>query len=120
MTTWHALELDGPVGTTPVVARLTDDPSATVLVVRDESGTVHATATGCPHLGQPLAHGEVEGGVIECGHHAYRYRLADGVCVGPGGSGGPLAGRLAVHDVREGPDGLEVRLRGPGGSNAGG
>lgn len=107
MTTWHPLELDGPVGTTPVVARLADDPSTTVLVVRDEDGRVHATETGCPHLGQPLMHGHVEGDVLECGHHAYRYRLDDGQCVGPGG---PLAGRLAVHDLREGPDGLEVRL----------
>lgn len=107
MTTWHPLELDGPVGTTPVVARLADDPTTTVLVVRDRDGQLHATAPGCPHLGQPLTHGQVEDGVIECGHHAYRYRLADGECVGPGG---PLAGRLAVHEVREGADGLLVRL----------
>jgi len=105
--TWHELEVDGPVGTTPVAARLADDPATSVLVVRDEHGTVHATVPGCPHLGQPLIHGEVEGGIIECGHHAYRYRLSDGACVGPGG---PLAGRLVVHEVREHRHGLSVRL----------
>lgn len=109
--TWHELEVDGPVGTTPVAARLADDPGTSVLVVRDEHGTVHATQPGCPHLGQPLTDGTIAGGVIECDHHAYRYRLADGVCVGPGSSGGPLAGRLTVHEVREGPEGaLLVRL----------
>jgi len=107
VTTWQALEVDGPVGTTPVAARLAEDPSNEVVLVRTPDGTVHATAAGCPHLGQPLIHGHLDGDIIECGHHAYRYRLADGSCDGPGG---PLAGRLVVHEVREHPDGFDVRL----------
>lgn len=105
--TWHALEVDGAVGTAPVVARVVDDPERTVLLLRDADGTLHATATGCPHLGSPLSMGHVDGEVLECDHHAYQYRLTDGVCVSPGG---PLAGVLAIHDVRERGGVVEVRF----------
>ena len=104
---WHALEVDGPVGSGPVVARLADDPTRTVLLVRTPDGTVHATAPSCPHLGQSLGRGHLDGDVIECAHHHYRYRVTDGTCVGPGG---PLAGHLVVHEVREDDGGFEVRL----------
>ncbi len=106
------MDVDGPVGTSPVAARLAQDPATTVLLVRTADGTVHATAPACPHLGQSLTRGSLDGDVIECDHHHYRYRLEDGVCVGPGGPGGRLAGRLTVHDVRELADGFEVRLAG--------
>ncbi len=105
--TWHGLEVDGPVGTAPVVARFTEDPERRVVVLRDGDGVLHATEPGCPHLGHPLSMGQVDGDVLECDHHAYRYRLTDGVCVQPGG---PLAGELVLHEVREGRDGIEVRL----------
>ncbi len=108
--TWHAVEVDGPVGTDPVVARLAEDPARTLLLVRSVDGVLHATETGCPHLGHPLSLGRVDGDVLECDHHAYRYRLGDGVCVHPGG---PLAGALVLHEVREDPGGLAVRLAAP-------
>lgn len=105
--TWHVLEVDGPVGTTPVVARLAEDPQRRILLVRTADGVLHGTDPGCPHLGQPLWMGSVNGEVLECDHHGYRYRLHDGVCVRPGG---PLAGTLPLHDVRDGPEGFAVRL----------
>lgn len=110
---WHTLEIDGPVGTTPVAARLVADPARRVVLVRTPDGTLHATAAACPHLGQSLARGHLDGDVLECAHHHYRYRVTDGVCVGPGRSGGPLAGRLAVHEVRETDAGIQVRLAAP-------
>ena len=105
--TWRALEVDGPVGTAPVVAQLVEDPRRTVVLLRSEAGELHATDPGCPHLGHPLSMGSVEGDVLECDHHAYRYRLTDGVCVAPGG---PLAGELVLHEVRERDGCIEVRL----------
>lgn len=107
--TWHALDVDGPIGTTPVAVPLVEDPATQLLLVRTADGTVHATALACPHLGQPLSRGQLDGDVVECAHHHYRYRVSDGACVGPGG---PLAGRLAVHEVRGDGDDLEVRLAG--------
>jgi nitrite reductase/ring-hydroxylating ferredoxin subunit len=105
--TWHALDVDGQIGTTPVAARLVEDPSSQVLLVRTAGGTVHATSLACPHLGQPLSRGHLNGDVIECGHHHYPYQVSDGRCVGPGG---PLSGRVVVHEVREGAHGVDVRL----------
>lgn len=35
----------------------------------------------CAHMGMPLDAGEVEGGVIECPHHGFRYRLDTGECL---------------------------------------
>lgn len=103
--------MHGPVGTDPVVAHVRDGDPSTVLLVRDASGRLHATATACPHLGQPLADGELaadpSGPALECSHHAYRYRLTDGACVAPAPDG---VAPLAVHEVREGPDGIRVRL----------
>jgi nitrite reductase/ring-hydroxylating ferredoxin subunit len=89
---------------------LTEEPDSRVLLVRDQDGRLHATATGCPHLGQPLTLGQVDGAILECGVHAFRYRLDDGVCVGPDSS---LAGRLAIHEVREVDGRIEVRLSAP-------
>lgn len=105
--TWQPLELDGPVGPFPVGAHPAGDPDRRLVVVRTPDGRVHATDRACPHLGHPLTMGSLEGETIECGHHVYRYSLADGVCVHPGG---PLAGRLTLHEVRVADEGLEVRL----------
>lgn len=110
---WQTVDVDGGVGTTPVTARVPDEGTS-LLLVRDDQGRLHATALACPHLGQPLADARVDGDVLECSHHAYRYRLADGRCVGPGDGGGTedgvRVGDLVVHEVREGPDGIQVRL----------
>lgn len=108
---WQALEVDGPVGTSPVPARLVEDPDHEVLLVRTADGTVHATAMACPHMGQPLSTAELDGDVLECSHHCYRFRVTDGVCVGPGR---PPVASLPVHEVREMESGFEVRLGGRG------
>jgi nitrite reductase (NADH) small subunit/3-phenylpropionate/trans-cinnamate dioxygenase ferredoxin subunit len=33
----------------------------------------------CPHMGGALSEGQVEGGIVTCPWHAWRFRLADGV-----------------------------------------
>lgn len=35
----------------------------------------------CAHLGLPLTDGEVEGGIITCPHHGFRYDLSSGECL---------------------------------------
>lgn len=100
---WHVVELDGPVGTSPVTApvRRAGETPRHVLLVRDDDDVLHATQTTCPHMGQPLGDARVEGAILECTHHAYRFRLGDGVCVGPGDDAEDRVGRLAVLPVRE-------------------
>ena len=39
---------------------------------------VYALDDFCPHMGASLAGGCVEGGVVTCPWHAWRFRLADG------------------------------------------
>ena len=38
----------------------------------------HALDDACPHMGASLAGGYVEGGIVTCPWHAWRFRLADG------------------------------------------
>lgn len=40
-----------------------------------------AYANACTHLGLPLDNGIVEGGVLECGYHGYRFSLETGACL---------------------------------------
>lgn len=112
---WHVVELDGPVGTSPVAAAVSRAGAADqrVLLVRDHDGRLHATQATCPHMGQPLADARVEGDVLECSHHAYRFRLADGVCVGPGDDSAERVDRMAVLPVREEDDRVLVELQEP-------
>jgi nitrite reductase/ring-hydroxylating ferredoxin subunit len=60
-----------------------------VLLVRRADGRLAAFEAACPHLGQPLRKGELDGDVVTCRHHRYRYDLEGGGCVWPG----------AAHDV---------------------
>src|SRR5437763_17022273 len=40
----------------------------------------HAIDDTCPHMGASLAGGYVEGGIVTCPWHAWRFRLSDGTC----------------------------------------
>ena len=38
----------------------------------------HAIDDMCPHMGASLGDGHVEGGIVTCPWHAWRFRLSDG------------------------------------------
>lgn len=80
-----------------------------LLLLRDGSGTVRAVDRACPHLGNPMTHGCVTRGVLECPHHFYAYELADGRNTFPGDDHDVA---LDVHDVRERAGRVLVRLAG--------
>ena len=44
--------------------------------------TFYALENFCPHLGFPLTEGIVKEGMVICGWHGWRVRLADGTCRG--------------------------------------
>ena len=59
-------------------------------VVQTEAGPVavflvdgrpYAVANACPHEGNPLAEGEVAGGVLTCVFHLWRFDLETGACL---------------------------------------
>lgn len=52
-----------------------------ICVVRTSSG-VHAIDNACPHEGYGLAQGSVDGDLLTCQWHNWKFRLTDGVCVG--------------------------------------
>jgi nitrite reductase/ring-hydroxylating ferredoxin subunit len=69
-----------------------------LLLARRSDGSVVAFPAACPHLGQPLRRAELDGSVVTCRHHRYRYALTDGRCVWPGG---PHDVTLDLHEVGE-------------------
>lgn len=69
-----------------------------LLLARRPDGSVVAFPAACPHLGQPLRKAELDGTVVTCRHHRYRYELTDGRCVWPGG---PHDVTLDLYEVGE-------------------
>jgi len=47
-----------------------------LLIQRD--GQLHLIEGSCPHRGHPLDLASLQGGVIQCARHHYRFALADG------------------------------------------
>lgn len=59
----------------------------------------------CAHLGLPIEDGEIEGGIITCPHHGFRYDLSSGECLTA------PAVQLQPHAVRVVGTRVEVRLQ---------
>lgn len=57
-----------------------DLPRASVLVTRI-AGKIKAYANACPHLGMPLDQGTLEGDVLTCRYHGFRFHLDEGACL---------------------------------------
>lgn len=55
-------------------------PRASVLLA-NVGGKIKAYANACPHLGMPLDQGAVEGDVLTCRYHGFRYHLDEGACL---------------------------------------
>jgi nitrite reductase/ring-hydroxylating ferredoxin subunit len=68
-----------------------------VCVVRTESG-LHAIDHACPHEGYGLTQGELDGELLTCAWHNWKFRVTDGVCV-QGEEG------VQTHPVEVTPDG---------------
>jgi nitrite reductase/ring-hydroxylating ferredoxin subunit len=51
------------------------------VVLWREGERVFAVDNQCPHEGYPLSEGRVNGGLLTCDWHNFKYRFSDGVCV---------------------------------------
>lgn len=77
------------------------------------AGEVRAVEDSCPHMGASLGMGVALDGEVTCPWHGWHFRLTDG-CNTDG-----LDARVAVHPVRQLPDGsLEVGLPAAGSAQA--
>jgi nitrite reductase (NADH) small subunit len=43
-------------------------------------GTIYALDNTCPHAGGPLGEGSVEGDLVECPWHGWKFNIKTGVC----------------------------------------
>lgn len=68
--------------------------------------TVSCFDNACAHLGMPLEMGAIDGGVITCSYHGFRYLLETGECLTA-----PEV-QLKVHAVRVVGDRVQVRVEG--------
>lgn len=59
-------------------------------------GSVRAIDAVCPHLGGPLADGQIDGTVVVCPLHQFAFSLDDGTC--PSGIGSVRTYPAAVID----------------------
>jgi len=53
-----------------------------ILLLRVD-GTVAAFHDACPHKGTPLSDGQLEGGVLTCGVHLWRFDVKSGKSINP-------------------------------------
>ncbi len=51
------------------------------LAVFNVAGTYYAIKDACPHAQYPLSHGKLEGEVVTCSSHSWKYNVRTGDCV---------------------------------------
>ena len=62
-----------PIGEGRVV-----DAAGTTLAVFNVGGTYYAIDNGCPHRGGPLGEGDVDGALVACPWHGWRWDVTSG------------------------------------------
>lgn len=72
---------DYPPGKPAVV-----DLEGVKLAIFNVDGTIHVTANECGHQGGPLGEGKLEGGVVTCPWHQWKFEAATGKCLSVSGS----------------------------------
>lgn len=103
----------GSVGSWQFAAKLSDIPDGGIrplelagekVILSRRGGIVACFQNACAHMGMAIHDGEIEGGIITCPYHQFRYDLATGECLTA-----PTV-QLHAHGVRIVGDRVEVRL----------
>ncbi len=67
-------------------------------------GTIHAIDNTCCHRGGPLGEGEVEGNIVTCPWHGWRFNVSTGACIN-----NPAA-KVEAYQVKVEGDDVKVLL----------
>ncbi|WP_447972525.1 Rieske (2Fe-2S) protein [Nitrospira sp. Kam-Ns4a] len=59
-------------------ACLSVEAEGTTVALFNVGGTIYALDNTCPHAGGPLGEGTLNGGVVECPWHGWRYHVQTG------------------------------------------
>ena len=79
-----------------------------VLLIHLEGGEVRAIPPSCPHQAQPLVEGTLEGTVLTCQAHKWRFDVVTGTGINPGNT------VLTLFPVRIDADEVYVDVDGGG------
>ncbi|GHC82490.1 hypothetical protein GCM10007079_23450 [Nocardiopsis terrae] len=99
---WHDL---GPLERYPEEGPVGDEVEGVPVVVARTQGSVYALLGTCPHMGAPLAEGELTDGCLRCPWHGSEFRLDGGTVVHGPATAAPQALETSVVEGR-----LWVRL----------
>ena len=103
---WHDL---GPLERFPKDRPAGEDVEGVPVVVARTQDTVSAILGTCPHMGAPLAEGELTRGCVRCPWHGSEFRLDDGTVVH-----GPATASVETLETSVVDERLWVRLHSPG------
>jgi nitrite reductase/ring-hydroxylating ferredoxin subunit len=76
-----------PVERIPPGKSTTVDVDGKTVALFNVDGTIHAIADACMHAGQSLGYGILQGKVVRCRGHGWRFDVTNGEVVGVPGSG---------------------------------
>jgi nitrite reductase (NADH) small subunit len=57
------------------------EANGTTLALFNVEGTIHAINNTCCHRDGPLGEGELEGNIVTCPWHGWRYNVTTGACM---------------------------------------
>lgn len=66
---------------TPGAKRFRPRPGQRIAVVRLADGEIYAVDDACPHEGYPLSQGQLDGCVLTCIWHNFKFDVRDGQCI---------------------------------------
>jgi len=92
------------VGAIPAGEGATFQVGARLVAIFHADGRYYAIDDLCPHMGASLGSGHVEGKVVTCPWHAWRFHIGDGTWVD-----NPKL-KVDSHEVRVVDDQIQVRL----------
>lgn len=54
-------------------------PNSTEIALFNNHGIIYALDNCCPHMGGPLAEGEIENGCVTCPWHGWQFEISSGI-----------------------------------------
>jgi phenylpropionate dioxygenase-like ring-hydroxylating dioxygenase large terminal subunit len=95
---WYIAAWSNEVSQELLARRIADEP---MVLYRSSDGTAAALLDRCPHRKYPLSAGKLDGDVVQCGYHGFRFDT-DGTCLSvPGQVKVPLSANVRSFPLVE-------------------